>query len=147
MIFVNEEIPEEEKSRYDFNKFKVPCKKSVDTKRVRKWTVNKTINAFLVSLRGSMPGSPAVFGLYLDGYYYTIYALEDIHRINKTSSKPVLTWDIKSIDTRMNKPKDISLLVCTIIEAFKGHGYLYQTEEFERVIVQSHIEYFNSTEN
>ncbi|MFT6926270.1 MAG: hypothetical protein ACJAZP_001880 [Psychromonas sp.] len=96
MAFVNELIPENERSEIPFDKFKPFRRTNIDEKYLDKWTIDKERGCYFIQVKKFGPEEPRYFGGSWKGQSFKFSAMPT--RTSTLEGKYHLLWEIWASD-------------------------------------------------
>ena len=133
MPFINEFVPEEEKSKIDWSKFK--AWPHSNTYLPWKWTIDRDQDVFLVHLEstGRENERPETFALWWHG---DVIRFEAEGRSSPAHVKFDLHWKIFSLSIPPHLQPERQKIFETIQTAIDSYGALYQRDTVNQVFVE-----------
>ena len=132
MAFVNEEISEEDKERFNSFGFKSPYSES--SVNPWKWTIDRERNIFLCSLAGSgsrMDYKPCSFAMLDKGFVIKIETYVEIHGNDWGGIE--VQWEIEKIFIPDAFEIDVKEITELIREALTAYGDAYDTKNMTKI--------------
>jgi hypothetical protein len=134
MPFINELIPEEDKAKIDWTKFKAwPFSKPLDPS---KWTIDHESNVFLVRLAGRGPYGerPVTYALCWKGEVIRFEAEETGKGEFKTGVD--MFWRIYNVGIPSYLREKQEKILSALKEAIDAHGSIYDREHVKSVHIE-----------
>lgn len=134
MAFINEKIPDSDKARIDWSKFKAwPFSKP---SRPSWWTIDREKNVFLVMLEGRGPDGerPEVYALYWNGDVIRFEA--NVSGQGTGKFWEIVFWKLQEIDIPVHFKESTEEILNTLKAAIDAHGRLFDRTHIKSVQIE-----------